>query len=99
MFPSLSQCMCTVFVHFMVCLCACCRLHWSMFTSVRTQVVCENKCASSLERLLSGWGGGAEQAVKELSSASVPQDRLQLSPRGHEKQSELSFLSWTYLCL
>lgn len=56
-------------------------------------------CVSSLEQLLSGWGGGAELAVKELSSASVPQDRLQLSPRGHEKQSELSFLSWTYLCL
>lgn len=36
---------------------------------------------------------------KELSSASVPRDELQLSPRGHEKQSERSLLPWTYLCL
>lgn len=36
---------------------------------------------------------------KELSSASVPRDELQRSPRGHEKQSERSLLPWTYLCL
>lgn len=64
------------------------------------------------------WGGGLERAAvcvckgkgssKELSSASVPQDKLQLSPRGHEKQSELSYpppppptphIPWTYLRL
>lgn len=71
MFPSLSQCMCTVFVHFMVCLCACCRLHWSMFTSVRTQVVCENKCACLPwnSSCLGGGGSGAggERAQQRLS--------------------------------
>lgn len=54
------------------------------------------------------WGGGGREedgevvcsrGSKELSSASVPQDKLQLSPRGHEKQSELSPLPWTYLRL
>lgn len=69
MFPSLSQCMCTVFVHFMVCLCACCRLHWSMFTSVRTQVVCENKCAC-LPWNSSCLGGGGERSWRWKSSAA-----------------------------
>lgn len=48
-------------------------------------VACVYKCVC-LPGTAPVWGGRASS--KELSSASVPQDTLQLSPRGHEKQSE-----------
>lgn len=48
-------------------------------------VACDYKCVC-LPGTAPVWGGRASS--KELSSASVPQDMLQLSPRGHEKQSE-----------
>lgn len=69
---------------------------------------CDYKCVSSWNSSHRGGGSGGREedgdvvcsrGSKELSSASVPQDKLQLSPRGHEKQSELSPLPWTYLRL
>lgn len=80
-----------------------------MFTCVciSMPVVCNYKCVC-LPETAPVWGGlevvmvmgrGGRAGSKELSSASVPQDTLQLSPRSHEKQSEPSLLPWTYLCL
>lgn len=67
------------------------RVHWRVFAWV--SAARDNKCVSSCNVSLPRRGSW------ELSSASVPQDKLQLSPRGHEKQSERSRLPWTYLCL
>lgn len=66
------------------------RLHMSMLAACEYKRVC---LPGSAPRL------GGRAGSKELSSASVPQDTLQLSPRGHEKQSEPSLFPWTYLCL
>lgn len=85
-------------------MCLCVRLCWLMFTCVCTRmahsmwvqmcVLLEQLPSGDREVVVVWWGGGgdggvAEQAA-ELNSASVPQDSLQLSARGHEKQSASS---------
>lgn len=62
-------------------------MRWSVFTCVH-----EHASSMRAQKRVSSWNssrlGGGRAGSKELSSASVPQDTLQLSPRGNEKQSE-----------